>query len=598
MPFPNTGTGGALASAIVQETAAGGPMYLTQRQKVLTAQWGFFRGQQYEHRQFEWDGTAARVMEQGVTIAPPLAIPPGFVDVKGQTSAVELRDRRPSAPYHIVRSIVERFTGLLFSARRHPIIRVPGDADTEDYLNALCEEGRLWSKMVTARNYGGAMGSTAVAFKLVDGRPVFEVFDPRWCYPKFLSRTEGTLRELEVRYVFPDYVEVYDKKTKRTELEERWFYFRRVMDTNSDLQWDRVPVTGQEPQWENIPHHKAHHNLRACPAVWIQNQEVQDDLDGDTDVHGCYQMVEAMDALIAQANRGILGNCDPTLVLTSDNDMADISKGTGNGIKLEKGGSASYLELQGGGPRAAREMAEDLEKKVCRQARIVLDQSSAVMKTATEIDRDYSAMLEKADVLREQYGERGVKRLLGIALRVCRSAMTPQLDPVTRQVIVGTVDLPPRSKTNAETGEVTFEPRKLGPSSYVSLQWGPYFQPTLEDVNKAVQAAASAKKETLVDEEAATRFVASYFGIDDVAAALHKIKLKAEADAKAMQDMAREQMALTAEMEAGAAGAPPPEPDAFDEGDAGDDLGAAEGEELPEDQLSPDELGDEEGAVP
>lgn len=589
MPFPNNGTGGALASAIMQETAAGGPMYLTHRQKILTAQWGFFRGQQYEARQFEWDGTAAQHMEMGVTIAPPMGIPPGFVDTRGQTKEIELRHRRPSAPYHIVRSIVERFTGLLFSQRRHPIVRCPGDADTEDYLNALAEEGRLWSKMVTARNYGGAMGSAAVAFKLVDGRPVFEVFDPRWCYPKFLSRTEGTLRELEVRYVFPDYVEVYDKKTKRTELEERWFYFRRVMDTNSDLQWDRVPVTGSEPTWENIPHHKAHHNLGVCPAVWIQNQEVQDDLDGDTDVHGCYQMVEAMDALISQANRGIIANCDPTLVLTSDNDMSDISKGSGNGIKLEKGGSATYLELQGGGPRAAREMADDLEKKICRQARVVLDQASAVTKTATEIDRDYSAMLEKADVLREQYGERGVKRLLGIALKVCRAAAEPKLDPQTHRVVVGTVDLPPRSKTDPKTGEVTFEPRKLGPSSYVALQWGPYFQPTLEDVNKAVQAASTAKKETLVDEAAATRFVAAYFGIDDVPATLHKIKQKAEEDMQAMQDMAREQMALNAEMEAKAAGEPVPEDDEL----ADDDLGADEGEPLPEDELSPDELEEE-----
>lgn len=589
MPFPNTGTGGALASALTQEMAAGGPMFQTQRQKVLTAQWAFFRGQQYEKRQFEWDGSHAAAMEMGVTIAPPVGIPPGFVDVSGQTgpATVELRQRRPSAPYHIVRSIVERFTGLLFSQRRHPIVRVPGDPDTEDYLNALAEEGRLWSKMVTARNYGGAMGSTAISFKLSDGTPVFEVFDPRWCYPKFLSRTEGTLRELEIRYVFPDYVEVYDKKTKQTYLEERWFYFRRVIDTNSDLQWDRVPVGDREPAWENIPHHQAHHNLGLCPAVWIQNQEVQDDLDGDTDVHGCYQMVEAMDALIAQANRGILANCDPTLVITSDNDLSDVQKGTGNGIKLEKGGSAAYLEIQGAGPRAARDMAEDLEKKICRAARVVLDQSSSVVKTATEIDRDYSAMLEKADVLREQYGERGVKRLLRIALKVCRVMTTPRVNQYTGQIVSGTVNLPPRSKTDAKTGEVTFEPRKMGQSEYVTLQWGPYFQPTLADVEKAVNSARAAKEGTLVDEATATQFVAAYFGIDDVPATLHKIKQKAEEDMKAMQDMAREQMAMTAEMEAKSEGVEPQE-DALT-----DDLGANEGEEQPEDRLSPDELEEE-----
>lgn len=545
MSVTNDGTGRDTAIAAFDQMGAGDRM--TARQVHLNHLWGFFRAEQYAHRSIAWDGTPAMPTEQRAAVAHAGFIPPGFEGNPDQT--LSLRYRRPDAPYHLGRVIVERFTGLLFSQRRHPIVRTPGDTDTEDMLTAICDEGRLWSKMVLARNYGGAMGSVAVGFKLDKGRPVFEVFDPRWCIPQYLSRAENTLRKLEVRYVYYEPVVTFDEKKNRV-VEQRPFFYRRVIDTQSDEVWEGVPADKGEPNWNALPSDRVEHGIGECPAVWIQNQEVQDAIDGDPDAHGAFDMMEQMDALISQANRGVLSNCDPTLLIVSEDELPEgLKKGSNNALKITKG-TASYMEMNGQGPRAALELAERFEKLICRMARVVIDQSSSqVAKTATEIDRDYSSMLEKADVLREQYGERGIKRLLRIVIKVCKEAMKPKVVEgvgVVRQVM----DLPMRSITDPKTGERTFVPRKFGESDHIVLAWGPYFQPTLSDANTAVQASGMAKEKGLVDAVTATKFIAPYFGLDDAAETISQIKKDADEEMAKMEEMARRQMAMQKEMEA------------------------------------------------
>lgn len=541
----------------------------TPRQVMLNRQWSFFRCEHYNNRSVMWDGSPAGPDELISQIGTQGYVTPGFVNINEQTQP--LRFRRPTAPYHIGRVIVERFTGLLFSQRRHPKITVPGDDTTEDFLEAVVEAGSFWARMVQARNFGGAMGSVALGFKIVQGKPVFEVFDPRWCLPDFLDPIDQELDSFVFQIPYTE--TTYGKKDEPI---YNHYFYRREVNQLSDRVWKRLPQDADPESYP--PSRTVEHGLGFCPVVWIQNQEVQGEVDGDSDLHGTYDMIEAMDALTAQANKGVLLNCDPTLVITSDDDIDALMKGSGNAIKLAQGNSASYLEINGMGPKSALELADRFEQKICRMARMVLDQSSAVTKTATEIDRDYSSMLEKADVLREQYGERGIKKILSIVLRVCRNVLQPRLGP-TGQIEIPQLALPPRAVTDPKTGAVSYVNRQLGPSSTIQLQWGPYFQPTLDDANKAVQAASMAKEKGLASPESATKFVASYFGIEDVPAELHKITTAQEEELKKLQEMANQQMQ---QEEGGGEEAEPTEDEAE--------------EELPEeaDQELEDEFGGEE----
>jgi nucleoside-diphosphate-sugar epimerase len=64
---------------------------------------------------------------------------------------------------------VNRFTGLLFSERRHPRVRTLADPDTENWLEGFIDQTRLWAWMMFARTHGGSMGTTCVGFKFVEG---------------------------------------------------------------------------------------------------------------------------------------------------------------------------------------------------------------------------------------------------------------------------------------------------------------------------------------------------------------------------------------------------------------------------------------------
>lgn len=493
---------------------------MTPRQQRLNQLWGWYTALQYETRRTDWDGRPHADPVDREAIATAGFLPPGFYDAGGQT--LPIKYRRPSAPYHLVRVIVDRMTGLLFSERRHPYVRVDGDTLTEDYLAALIDVSRLWAAALQARSYGGAMGSVAMGFQFVDGKPVVEVHDPRWLFPEFADRAALKLARIEKRYQFP--LEVRDYKTGLWVEVPHWY--RRVIDAERDVLYAPVPVgDGDEPDWDEYVEREVTHGFGFCPVVWIQNTPVQDEIDGDPDAHGTYEMIEVIDALMAQANLGVTMNCDPTLAIVTEAELGSITKGSSSAIKLPPGSSVNYLELGGSGPRAAVELAERLRAMVLEVAQVVLDHPNTASRTATEIERVYSSMLAKADVLREQYGERGVKPLLEMMVSAAKRVQTPRvvvLDDGREIVQRGAVVLPDRVMRVG--GSVERSARQLGPGGLLRLQWRGYFEPGIQDAQQAAAAAATAKAAGLLDDEHAVSFAAEFFRVDDPAKMLDAIR--------------------------------------------------------------------------
>lgn len=294
---------GPFAPGLVQE--GGGPTdTLTERQQMLGHLWSFYRCMNYHERQTDWDGKQATGHLESSAIATAGFLPGGFYEANNST--LPLKFRKPTAPYYLAKVIVGRFNGLLFGAQHHPKVVVVDDPDTDAWLTAVIESTRLWSRMVLVRTYGGAMGTFCVGFVFHDGKPKIEVHDPRWCFPYFADREELILEKLEKRYQYPDMIR--DPETGK--MVEGWFWYRRVITKVDDTLWSRVPVeAGSEPRWDQYKSIVTTHNFGFCPVVWGQNNEVQDDIDGDPDCHGVFESIETIDALISQANRGILSNC-------------------------------------------------------------------------------------------------------------------------------------------------------------------------------------------------------------------------------------------------------------------------------------------------
>jgi hypothetical protein len=513
------------ASMNETKTLAGG---LSARQMLLNRLWSFYACQHYEGRKVDWDGKENLEHLESEVVAQSGVLPPGFMD-SGQT--LPLKFRKPTAPYHICRVIVNRFTGLLFGKKRAPKIHVLDDKDTDDWINAFITETRLWSRMILARTYGGAMGSVAVGFKFVNGMPIVEVHDPRWSFVDFEDVETGTLRVYEKRYLYPKEI----KNPDTGEWVTASFWYRRVIDKQFDRVWPAVPAEkDQEPDWNDPAYrmYEVEHGFGFVPVIWIQNHEVQDSEDGWTDCDGIYEMSETIDALISQANRGTLANCDPTTVITSDSDgfSEGIRKGSQNALWLEKGGSANYMELSGAGAQAAITLAKELRTLALEVAQCVLDTNfQGPARTEEEVMQNYSAMLETADKLREQYGV-GIYRLCKMVLLAARKLETPVSAQVGTnvRVISRAIKLPPRIDSDPDGENIMVKERMLGKGTTVNLTWPGYGEPSLADAGQAVVGASQAKLTGLIDLDTAIKHIAPYFQIENIA----KVKKAAEAEAK------------------------------------------------------------------
>lgn len=500
------------------ENATHGPAALTERQQKLTHLWAYFRAQNYDKYKRAWDGSN---MPEGTTerelIVTQGYTPPGFYDAGGAT--LPLQFRRPSAPYYLGRLIVLRFSSLLFGRDKHPKVIVEGDKDTENWLNAAIEAGQLWHKMYRARNFGGGQGSACVAFKFVDGSPLFEVFDPRWCTPEFTDPASNDVERLEIKFQYKG------KLRSSTGTTEEWCWYRRVIDEESDTVWPKVPVgDGDEPAWDAWRHSSVEHGMGVCPVAWCQNVPNDDELDGDTDCHGAYDKIETVDRLVSQALRSINDNCDPKLKMSTDAEVEDVDVSAQRALIMTKGDDAGWMESSGVGAKLALEAADREEMRVCRMARVVLDEArSATAKTATEVDRDYSTMFEQLDVLREQYSEGIIKpilrKLVSAAARLSRSHA---------------FSLPPRFERDEDGTFVRVE-QKLGRGGRLVLKWPPHVKPTVTDTATAVRAAADATSASLIDGETGTQYVAAYFDIEDV------VEVRARIDAEEAEAAEQEQ---------------------------------------------------------
>jgi hypothetical protein len=528
-PVAGRAAANSLAASITRTTSAA---HMSPRQLELDRRYAYFRGSIYDGRAFDWNGDPLPFDSSGV--ARQRDIPPGYTDTYGNTAP--LKQRRPSAPYYLAKVVTKRFTGMLFSHRRHPKARVPGDPASTDWLAAAADAGRLWAQMIEARDLGGSTGSVAVGFEIHDGRPLFEVFDPRFCTPTFKNRLTRELLSLEVKWTYTEWAQDIDGKYV-----EALMWARRVIDENTDTMWSGVLVDpdGHEPDWTKLqPSSAVAHGLGECPVEWVQNRPVSNEVDGDSDCHGAYDLIEQIDVLQSQAIRGIVAACAPTLQVSTDDEMPEVSLGVDTFVRLNQGDAAKYLEINGAGPKSAMDQADALEEKALRLVQCVLDQArSATSKTATEVDRDYSSFYEACDVLREQYGQ-ALQRLLAKLMRAAKK-------------LGAGVVLPPRLETGTD-GKQKLVARKLGPRAgeEVAFQWPGYTTPTVDDAQKAVQAAMSAKESSLIDEEHASQFIAQVFQVEDVRAMLAGIRrAKEEEEARYAAQTVGEATAPAQEME-------------------------------------------------
>jgi hypothetical protein len=492
---------------------------MSPRQQRMDELWSWFRGAQYDRCYYDWDGR--KIVKESSLRAQIYSgeqVPPGFTTFGLENYPLDWR--KPRLSYNLPKVVVNRFTGMLFGQSRHPKLHWVGDRKTESFMKALLEEvGRFWATWAEARNHGGAQGTACISFQFLEGRLRFTVHNPTWVDPKFRDGASLDLESLEVRYQYP--VETWNEE--RSAFEEVPYWYRRVIDGQKDIVFEPVPVgAGDEPYW--TPKTEVEHGFGFCPAVWVQNLPLEDDIDGVPDCEGIYDDVPAMDRLLSQAFKGVETNCDPTLIVGDKGERPDtIKKGSDNAIIGSESLKAEYLELSGEGAKVAMDLFEKKRQLNLEVVQCVLDHPDAVQRTATEVDRVYSSMLDKVGQLREQYGEHGIKPLAEKVYRAVQSLLERDLAVV----------MPPQEEQDEQepVGE-----HELGDGrGWVTVEWPKPFEPSPEDEDRVITTSSKALVARIFDLEEALKYVSRVITIEDRAALLGRLNAAMEREQSAME---------------------------------------------------------------
>ena len=516
------------------ESGQGG---MSSRYRRLERYEAWHRCLEYAHQEYDWSGFRADTLE---TISANAVVPYGFSQPMKQ--AIEnVRQKRPTAPLRLCPLIVDRFTGLLFSKERTPAPLVEGDPQSEDFLQAVHRQARFWPTMYSARTFGGAMGSSLVTTHLADGLFAYHAHNPKGVADIIWEDADRTtVAGVLIQYPTVQEFEEIDPKSNRPtgRFVERQLLYRRIIDAEWDVVFKPAPIVdGRLPLLEIDDKLSVQHGLGFFPGVWIQNLPNESEVDGLPDCEGVYQMLDTIDRLLSQANRGLLANMDPTLVMSLDPKIAArmgggaVRKGSDNALDVGPGGNAHYLEMSAAGIQAGVEFAKMLRQAALDRAQCVLvdpEKISGAAQSARAIELIYAPMLEKAGRLREQYGI-AVEKLSDMTLRIARAFSDPARYPGNA---VPKFRLPPRiEERDADAADPDVEPirtrveRAPGePGGVVTLRWGPYFPPTPSDAAQTVATTVNAVSGNLIDQETGTMLVAPMFGLTDTAGLIRKVR--------------------------------------------------------------------------
>lgn len=524
----------------LQENATWGR---TIRYRQLDRYEAHYRGRQYDHQQYDWWGRPAAATE---TISPEAVLPEGFTNF-APVDDLEARQKRPTAPRNLAKTIVKRFTGLLLSNQRRPRVVVENDPDTEAFLEAVRESSKFWSAMRDARNKGGAVGAVCMTVHLRDGAFSYEVHNAKDVQVIWKDRRTWTPQGILKMYEYPVEEDVRDEKTKKVVGTRQVSYlYRRIITDTVDIVYKPVRLEAEEPTWEPDDGLSVQHDLGYFPGVWIQNEAESDDMDGEPDCDEAWNTLDTGDRLLAQMNQGTLMNLDPTAALAYDPKEVlangGLQKGSGHSLHLGKGGTAAYMEINGSGIEIGLRLLKVLKQDVLDLTRCVLldpEQISGSAQSAKAIEYIFSPMLERADDFRDQYGS-GIVHLMRITEKMARAfkPMDLGLDADgARRIGRPEFDLPMR-KVKTDDGGEELVSQKLGTGGgYVLLEWGPYFSPSAEDNSKKIANAVAANAGGLVDVETAASSVADIFQVRDVAGVVKRAKDELEERAAAAMGM-------------------------------------------------------------
>lgn len=524
-----------------------------ERARELAYRGAFFQCTQHDWKIFDWNGAMRRPESHPTQPLIGNSMPDTYIP---------LNNRRPETPYRLARSIVKAFTALVFGHGRWPQF-LSDDPATQDFAEALVKASKLKTRMIRARNIGGSTGTVGLSWGFTaNGSPRVRVHKPERIYPLSWSDEDDLIPDHVVElYQYPR--DVYEKG----KIVRKFFWFRRDWTTHADIVFQPVEVDKNNPMWTIDEDRSFIHGDGFAHFIWIQNSPNEDNIgfDGEPDYEGNYEQLNSVDILNSTSVKGVQRNLDPTLKLKMDVESvgdAIVQKGSENAIVTGTGGDASYLELGGSSVDAGHKTLDKQRKFVLETCQCVIPDPNEVVATATSsvaLKVAYAPMLSQADILRDQYGDDGILRMLsGMIEHVRRMNVGGVVEEYEEEVgddgevvqitvadVEYKVNLPPRIEKHPildEEGNPTGEfelksfPRVPG-KGLLWADWPPYFEETADDKQKNAAALTAANGSKPVMSHQTSVEVAALGSRRDPREEWQRIQAEREVEQRSQMDM-------------------------------------------------------------
>jgi hypothetical protein len=497
-----------------------------ERYRMLDRRQAYYDCTQHDYKTFDFDGRYIG-QQAGIAFTQPFL---------GQTTAqkaawyVPLKSRRPSAPYRLTRAVVNAFTNFVLGEGRFPNLRVPGDADSEDFVQTIGRVGQLPLRMMRARSIGGAVGTVGLSWAFVDGKPRFQVHNGKHLFVHEWEDREALIPAY-VTECFQFGQEEYNPEKKV--VEKVLYWHRRDWTKKADVVFLPAKVEEdkqREPQWVPDVDRSVVHRDGDTHFVWVQNLP-SEDVDGVPDCDGLWESLDELDCVLSVIVRGAKLNLDPTLVIKEDKlfvQMRGIKKGSDNALVIDKDGDAKYLELAGTSIEAGIKLFNEHRRTILEVAECVIpdsDQIAAQGQSSAAQKMVFSRMLSKGGALQEQYGT-ALQRLMEPVLWIAQARVQVPVTLVDEQGNEQQADqsfkLPKKvnqkpvvGDDGAPTGEQEPElvDRQPGAGTDIELEWPPRFPPTSLDQQQMVTTlSAAVGGKPILSQQTAVELTVAQFG--------------------------------------------------------------------------------------
>jgi|GEM_PF-5261435 len=475
-----------------------------------------------------------------------------------------LSERRSAAEYRLANIIARDVVAMLFGEGKFPAILFENEADT-DGARELIRVAKLESLLNTAATQA-ACGAVALIPEIFDDNGTKRLFIDIWdaweCEPVFLRMQPGKLQSIARTWLVKredlaadgyNVAALEAKWTKKLEGQtstekqtfQKW-YIRREINENESLWFQPVPQKVYEKkdwnEWEKdadstdgagnaVPGRSVEHKLGICPARWVAPLSRPGAIVGPCIFDGAITnefLVERIASVGAQA------------VVTAGQPILATATGTGDtGLQEDLNGTDGYPKNDKNARIGPEDVIEVPEKD---GAWLVQLDAGAVTPMDVLILRLRSLSLENCGGSRiTEESLAGAKsgyamELLNQALTYVAGAMRPSWADAIVDLLILIAEMIEKFGGGIEGVKKPLS----SAAQWKSISWGPWYEPSGQDLHFYVQATASAVEAGLIDSDTAIANVGPLYDVVDIDGMKTKIKAEQQQQADEQHQQALE----------------------------------------------------------